>query len=272
MPKQKRKKKQAVKKKTALGGQKKAVKRKKIVKKTASTKRERIRKQVKKKASDEKTRQDHFGRRIPVKILADDKKEDLKSSLPPHVFEPEPKSYQEFSAEPELKITEENKIAEFKNENFDVEESAGDNLAELQSEASRDIEEEYIYSRDMTRRQKTYLMYVAVGCIMAVIFTFWFLAIKNSLGQLIVSQDAKEESQNIREIKSYLGEIREDFGQIDNLINEEIEVFGDFEIKAKSKIIETRIKDDIADRIKEELEKSPSENIESINNNLDINQ
>jgi len=270
MPKQKNKKKTAIKKKKpAKAKQKKpAVKGKKITQGKATSKSRPTKKKNQKKLSIKKKKiKKPVGRKIPVKILPEDSKEsilgsnlELDNKLNSPIL-PENNEAKPLERESELTMAE--RITEF--EDFDFGEDLNNDFNNIQVEISQAEKEYYGKEAHMTQKQKIYLMYIAVGCIMAVIVSFWALAVKNSLGQLAISSFLEDETQNSRDILDSLEDIKNEFGQIDDFFNQTSQELKNLETESKMKIIEAQLKNDIADKIREQLESSQDQEEQEVN-------
>ncbi len=275
MPKQKTKKKRPAAKKVVIkkkkNSRKSAMKKKKPAKKAVSKKRSS---RSSNKKSAPKRASKNLGRRIPVKTLSGETAESiLGSALAEDNNKPGLNDNYNFSlASASQPVPEDNEAQTNEFEDFDFGELQEE--AEMNQSDSLEIEENDGYEKhaDLTQRQKTALMYIAVACIMVVIGSFWFLAVKNSLGQFIVSNSLDEEQQKAnQETKNAFDDLKNDLNKIQDVINQSSNSVDDFTNQAKTKVIETQIKNNVANKIQDDLEKGQIDNTNSVNNNLNTN-
>jgi hypothetical protein len=111
--------------------------------------------------------------------------------------------------------------------------------------------------KDLNLRQKNLLMYVAIGCIMCVIIVFWLFNARSSFGQGL------QESKN-NEMSTFFTEIQNKLDNIGQTFNSQKKIITDISSKAKSLIIQQQLKNEITNKVMEQIENS--------NSNLNINQ
>ncbi len=112
--------------------------------------------------------------------------------------------------------------------------------------------------KDLNTWQKTVLMYAAIGCIMCVILFFWIISVKNSLGQS-VQEPNKDEG-----LSAIFGEIQSGVNKIGIIIDNQKKQITDFTAAAKSIIVSEQLKNEVTNKLKEQLQDS--------NLNLNTNQ
>ncbi len=274
MPKQKTKKKPSVKKTTKKTAVKKKINRKTVpkkIKKVLKPKAKKIKQvkkkntakskakiSVKKKSPRKKKTKKMPGLRIPVKTLAEETAGSILAS--------------QIDQQPD-EVTEQ--ANEF--EDFDFGELKEENIEEILEKEPEGkfgyTDEDSQRQADLTPRQKTVLMYIAVACIMVVISSFWFLAVKNSLGQFIVGNSSdQEQAKATQDAKDALSDVQNDFNQIKEIINQNSDSLDDFQDQTKNQIIENQIKNDAVKKIQEQLETEKNINNDIVNDNLNTNQ
>ena len=143
-------------------------------------------------------------------------------------------------------------------EQKEVEESEEVSEPQIQVEEIAPLEPDEIMSvkmdKDLNVRQKTVLMYTAIGCIMCVIFFFWLMSVKNSLGQS-VKEPNKDEG-----LSAIFGEIQSGVNNIGNIINNQKKQLTDITTAAKSIIIQEQLKHEVTNKIKQQLQ-NPNSNL-----------
>jgi len=116
---------------------------------------------------------------------------------------------------------------------------------------------------------KKIIMYLAIGGIMIVIFMFWLLGIKNSLGQNLSNASLGEVANNnipTGVIGQTINEFKAQFSGLKNFIILQTDAISNLAGEIKSQAIEENLKSEITNSLKEKLE-----NINSINNLNSVN-
>ena len=124
----------------------------------------------------------------------------------------------------------------------------------------------------LTLRQKNILMYIAITCIMVVIVSFWFVGIKNSLGQNLVPDFFNiNQENNEQRVEESFEDVRSEFLNLTNILDQQGQEANELIDQAKDKIAEEQLKQEIADNMKEKLESFQLESNLLQNENLNIN-
>lgn len=102
--------------------------------------------------------------------------------------------------------------------------------------------------KDLSIRQKAVLMYIAISCIMGVVSFFWIISVKNSFGQSF------KETDEDNEISAFINDIKNGFNNAGDIINSQAKQVTDFTAQAKSIIIQEQLKNEAANKLKDQLQ------------------
>lgn len=187
---------------------------------------------------------------------------------------------QEITEEPKIAAAdlamEETTIPQ-ENFTFPAEEMNEDFAEQIDSQNQEDIQiqnqnspEAYYAQKEMSQRQKTIIMYVSLTAIMGVLVFFWGLSIKNSFSQSIIktSGTGDDSQQLFNEFQGFFADFQDSMANINNQ-NQDTQANQVLD-EMKQKIINDKVKDDIANQLKEKLENlnTNSENTNNTNINL----
>jgi len=224
-------------------------------------------KQIKRKTAKKKARK-LLGKRIKVKLIKDQKSENVygatlatgKDLMPDFDFN-----------EAEPLIPEENLAAET---NIEIAPELPAEPILVEEELAEDYDEPLEYDQEeyrepepfenLTPRQKNIIMYVAITCIMAVIFSFWFIGLKVSLSQSF--KEALINGDDSQKIKESLSGLQSDVSDFKNQIDNQRQAIDEASQQAKQKIIEQQLKNTVVEKMKDELG-----GLQNNNTNLNVN-
>jgi hypothetical protein len=165
----------------------------------------------------------------------------------------------EINKVPEVKevvdVFEEKKYAELQKEEY--------LSSEIESEFEQGEQPKISELPKINQRRRLFITYASIFCIMAVIVSFWLLGIRNSLSQGLKNLNASEDTE---EISSIFSDFKKSLDNVASYISGQGSQIEDFTQKAKNIIIEEKLKQDIANKIKVQIDGSIS------NSNLNINQ
>lgn len=129
----------------------------------------------------------------------------------------------------------------------------------------QDSAEEYYMQKELSPRQKNIIMYVSLTAIMGVLVIFWGLSIKNSMSQVVVDPGMESESEGLLNIfQGTFNDIKTEITDVANQ-NSVTDVKNQAFQEVKQQIVTDKVKDDIANQLKEKLE-NLNANIENTNN------
>jgi len=203
---------------------------KKVIKKKATTRKVVVEKRAPKKQTQKRTSKKLPGKKIKINVS--------KSAI---VKKPE-------QAEEVLSGA----YLEF--EDFDFDENISQNIP---AQAELTPEEEYYQQvNGMSHLQKTTIMYIAVFSVMFVVVGFWFVGIRNSLSHnLLQSEPMSEEEIGVRrDVQDALDDIQNELDLIGTQVQEKQDVITEVAEEAKQQIIEDKLKEDAANKLKEKIE------------------
>lgn len=147
--------------------------------------------------------------------------------------------------------------------NFNDEEDQEDAVVEKNTEEILPVN-----SSDMTDKQKTIIMYVAVCSVMAIIVFFWVMSVKYSLGQSFSNENGDPEaSASLDKIKSSLSEMKEKINTASDFAQTQFkEATNSVKDPEAQKSVNPDISDDFTNQLKEKLE-----NLNTNTNNVNTN-
>lgn len=116
----------------------------------------------------------------------------------------------------------------------------------------------------LTLKQKKIIMYTGISCIMLIIVSFWGLSISASIGHGLSQAHEVEEEETVydQRLKQAYDETRLEINSAKQFV---LETEDDLKEKAEQIIIEEKVKDDIAQQVKDKLEQELQNT--NINNN-----
>jgi len=266
--------------------------------KIKKNKKKRVIKKVKPKSKKSRHKR-NLGQRIKVKVMAEPKSENVygemmesgnKINLAPileitdvnnNLEENREGIFQPIDAVPEIlpsqetdsSLPENNEpekiiLAELPNEENASWEENDEEMANLEEEANEPIEyyEEESYREpdpfeNLSLRQKNIILYVAISCVMVVIVGFWFIGLRASLSQSFKGLNLN--SEDLNNIKNGFNNLGEEAAQITTQISNKASVVPELTNKMKQNVIEEQLKNDVANKMKEQLQNQ--------NTNLNVN-
>ncbi|MCX6739892.1 MAG: hypothetical protein NTZ49_01530 [Candidatus Parcubacteria bacterium] len=196
-----------------------------------------------------------LGKKINVVEVREETPEILRADLSPQ-DDNQPATPEENDFENDNQPAE----PEDENENKKTEAEQEDVLESEVSAADSDIKEnEYMPKKDLTPLQKNIIMYTGIACVMAALVVFWGLSIKASLSQNLPAENYLEEIKSedlIDQMKDTIDGVKDGLSQAQNLNQNTNDLQA-----VKEKIIETQLKNEIADQLKDKLENLNTNNI-----------
>lgn len=130
--------------------------------------------------------------------------------------------------------------------------------------------EEYYKQKEMSPRQKNIIMYVSLTAIMSVLVVFWGLSIKNSMSQGIATSGFGAESQNfLNELQGTFNDFQTGISEVTNQ-NQSADITDPAFEDIKQQIVTDKVRDDIANQLKEKLE-NLNTNTNIVNTNITNN-
>ncbi|MBN1326255.1 hypothetical protein JW977_04760 [Candidatus Falkowbacteria bacterium] len=128
----------------------------------------------------------------------------------------------------------------------------------ISMEPEVEYEDHEIPQKDLSQRQKVILMYVAIASIMCFIVFFWLISAKNSLGHGFQKQTEDEG------LSAIINEVGIGINNFSDIIDAQKKQLSDFTAEATDIIIQEQLKNEVANKLKEQLQNS--------NSNLNTNQ
>jgi len=118
---------------------------------------------------------------------------------------------------------------------------------------------------NLSLRQKNIIMYVAITCVMVAIIGFWFIGLRASLSQSLKGININDEDFN--KIKNDFNNLGQQVGDIKTQITNKASVIPEITNQLKQNIIEEQLKNDVANKMKEQLQNQNTNlNVNALNN------
>ncbi len=252
---------QAAKTKKKNSPKKTVAKKKPVVKKTpAKNKAKPVKKTTSNKPKPKKAVSKPLGKRVVVKQIEEQTeiKPDLTASLAVEANKSIDDPFADFSFGDEGTFNDNNNQA--------IPNDLPVNEPEKLPEAEQIEYIEPVKNSLLSEKQKLIITYTAIASMMFVLVGFWFVGIRNSLSQSFADTGLSEETDmnQTERVQKALDDFNQQLNLIGESMNETEENVVDSLEKNKEQIIKEKVKNNIIDQMKEQLETQPQTESDSV--------